>query len=1451
MINRISRRFIFKGSLTFFAVCLTAAHAAPITWVAQNPNNDMNDPASWNPSTVPGSTDTAVFDSTLSGISFTPTSTATPFTVSSFQFINQASPFNFHFNNSPLEFDGTGIIGSQTNCTINATNINSSGLSENLVAFLGPTGSAGSAHIISSNSATLTGNQSNKLTGNILSNVYSSGAFTIANGGSIVASNLGNDSTTGSDNSTVNVARGQLRFDQSFTAGSNVSVSASNEGIFSGTTINKGHLVAIVDNSQFNSADAFQVGDNFICQLTNTGNDSALGGGDNMIGELRSAQMLLQTTATFGNNCSVTLSNTGLNSSQTTGSDFVGYLNDQQFFVGSTLQAGNNFALTVMNTGTDTSQGFGGSQVAVINSNSGTTGQQVLLQHGCTLGNHATFNVSNQGTYSGTNTNGGSNVALMNLQQIAIGDFNAPGSFAFNAGDNLILTVSSVGSDSANGRGSDAVGTVSTDQVTFYTPCTIGNNANITMSKSGDYSGNATTTFVNVGSAGGSQLNCASTFHAGDNFNLNITNSGTHTGSGVGSNFIGDIITGQQAFFGLGLTLGDQATLTISNSGSDSSNTLNQNQTGTLLGYGKQLLIKDAFQAGDNLTVVITNSGMDASTGSGGNYTGFINNNVADQSASQFQLDGPSIVGNDANITISNSGTYQGSNTNGNLVGLLAGQQFNTPGAFQAGDHFSLEATNSGLSQASGQSNHKIGTISNRGQMAFGNSCTLGDNASILLANHGINHDATGLSNTIGYVNGSQFNCAGTFSAGKNLTLTATNTSVNDGDSSNQVGQINGFQINFQQSCLLNDGALISAFNSGTVANSQILFAQGFNLVSGKAMIQAINEFTVGGFGIDVQGTSLGGDVAIALQNSSLYIATTSPLFTIGGLSGDSTSTVQSQPVLVIQTDAATSPIFSGTIKDFPAISSQLMKTGPGTQTLSGINTYSGLTTVQEGALILNGSLAGDVLINPLGTLKGIGTIGGTLTNTGTVSPGESIGQITVLSTYINNNGTYAVEVNGAGQSDLIDVSGNAVINGGIVAVSSVDGTFSFQKPYTIVTADGGVEGRYSQVTALGFVTPTLSYDANHVYLTLVSDLLRAAARCNQFGVARNLDNIIGPNAAQSLLISNIASLPLSAAQEALESLSGFQYTNEIWVTEIYTRRFLRRLYDPLRSLVNRCTVPGDCPCGEWMAWLETGGGVTHLHGKHAHRLHASNYEVTGGLQASFCCNLTIGLAGSYEHEHLKYRDGRGKRQASFIAVYGLYRPSAFYGLFDLSYGHSCNHLKRHILAGRVQDKVQGKPRVTIPTFYGEVGIDLWEKNCFLVQPFFGIQAGKNRRHRINEKHHAEFALSINKQNWTTTSSRLGLHLSVCRFCDCVDAALDLAWNERLSHHKNQATGRFQRFGSAFPICGNPLDRSSVDYALTVKGCLCAGFKGYIELSGEAWQHASTFDALAGIQFSW
>jgi autotransporter-associated beta strand protein len=170
---------------------------------------------------------------------------------------------------------------------------------------------------------------------------------------------------------------------------------------------------------------------------------------------------------------------------------------------------------------------------------------------------------------------------------------------------------------------------------------------------------------------------------------------------------------------------------------------------------------------------------------------------------------------------------------------------------------------------------------------------------------------------------------------------------------------------------------------------------------------------------------------ARALQNSTLDttssllgdasngLKTVQTTLTLGGLSGNkdlasvfttSSGGYTGLTALTLNSGNGLLNSYSGIIAD-GAAGMTLTKTGAGTQTLSGANTYSGLTTINAGTLIVDGSITsssvvnggllnvngtvGAVTVNTGGTLSGVGTIG-TTTVAGTLTPGNSPGVLNV-----------------------------------------------------------------------------------------------------------------------------------------------------------------------------------------------------------------------------------------------------------------------------------------------------------------------------------------------------------------------------------------------------------------------------------------------------------------------
>jgi outer membrane autotransporter protein len=250
---------------------------------------------------------------------------------------------------------------------------------------------------------------------------------------------------------------------------------------------------------------------------------------------------------------------------------------------------------------------------------------------------------------------------------------------------------------------------------------------------------------------------------------------------------------------------------------------------------------------------------------------------------------------------------------------------------------------------------------------------------------------------------------------------------------------------------------------------------------------------------------------------------------TIGSLLGASTGKVQlGSAILTVGAGN-----FPGTIADgFSGVGGQLVKNTSGVLTLSGANTYTGNTSVNNGQLVLNGSVESpNIFVNFFGRLSGTGTAMHNVRNAGVFSPGNSPGTFRIRGNYTQTGaGTMVIETTGTstGSNDLVQVAGSATLDGSLRLVKVGSAVLKVGDKATFLTAGGGVSGKFANVTNgladTGTIVQTeVVYGSNSVELLAVQGSYELFAQQffltpNQLAVAGMLD-VVAASASQPGLI--------------------------------------------------------------------------------------------------------------------------------------------------------------------------------------------------------------------------------------------------------------------------------------------------------------------------------------------
>ena len=525
-----------------------------------------------------------------------------------------------------------------------------------------------------------------------------------------------------------------------------------------------------------------------------------------------------------------------------------------------------------------------------------------------------------------------------------------------------------------------------------------------------------------------------------------------------------------------------------------------------------------------------------------------------------------------------------------------------------------------------------------------------------------------------------------------------------------------------------------------------------------------------------------------------------------------------------------------------------LTKQGIGTLVLTGNNTYSGPTLVNQGRLAVNGSVTSAISVQSGGIVGGSGTVGSlTARQGGTVAPGNSIGTLNVAGNVSFEPGSrYAVEVGPNGQSDRIQSSGSATIGGGEVAVtlenspnlltqSEVRSLLGQQ--YTILSAQQGVSGQFDAVAPnYLFLGTGLSYQPTGVTLSVGrngTSFASVAQTSNERAVAAAADALAAGNPVyESLLGSGTA----GEARQAFRQLSG-QIHADIASALVNDSRYLREALNGRLRQAEGLASSSAIKADEGGAWAQLLGAWDHASGDaNATGYQASTYGVLVGLDSAVADDWRLGVATGYTRTSL--HGGYGSKADSdnyHLAAYGDKQFGALALRGGAGYTWHRIDTKRSVNYGMQSDRDTAKYSARTEQLFAEAGYSV-QGEWLNLEPFVNLAYVNFENNGIAESGGAA-ALRGDKQHTDATVSTLGLRADTeWQVSAGTTLALrsELGWQHQYGGLERGTGLRFNGGNAPFVVDSVPVSRDGMvlkagaEVAVNENATLSLGYGGLL-----------------------
>jgi outer membrane autotransporter protein len=426
------------------------------------------------------------------------------------------------------------------------------------------------------------------------------------------------------------------------------------------------------------------------------------------------------------------------------------------------------------------------------------------------------------------------------------------------------------------------------------------------------------------------------------------------------------------------------------------------------------------------------------------------------------------------------------------------------------------------------------------------------------------------------------------------------------------------------------------------------------------------------------------------------------------------------------------------------------------------------------------------------------------------------------------------------------------------------------------------VTGAYSGVTSnFAFLTPSLAYNANNVFLTLFqsSSAFAAGAQTpNQYAVGVVLDQV---NASATGDLNNVlnAMSVLSTTQgpAALNALSGQPYADFGTMNVQGGALFMNAVGQQMaaarggasggqrQALAQACEIESCDAAGPWSAWASALGGLGSVAGNGNSSTFTYNFGgAAAGVDYRLDPRFLLGIGAGYTHgtQWVNSFMGQGWSDSVSVVAYGSFTPmgpgAGFYVDALAGYAYSNNQLQRQIVIPGLQART-ASGSTGANQFLGQVEggykLGIYAPALASITPFGRVQVSSVTQGGFNESGAQSISLNVAQQTTNSLRTTLGADLAgAIGLGDSkkLDLALRLGWLHEFADTGRPITASFAGApANAFTVYGATPQRDSAVVGFSASTSIAQATSLYLRYDGEIGSGTDNHALNIGVRMSW